>query len=174
MDYFPYYTRGLIFYNQGEISLAMQDFNKSTELNSNYAHPYYMRGRIYSQLEEIGKAKKEFVKAIELNPNHVYSLNSLAKLLLENKGVRLNKDTQKALELALRAVKFSEEKVPSYLDTLAAAYSNLGQYEKAVETQSKAIKKLEMRKLNFRNKIYHFFYRVKLEYYSLQLIYSRA
>ena len=45
----------------------------------------------------------------------------------------------KALDLALRAVNMSGEKVPEYLDTLASAYFDNAQPEKALDAEKKAL-----------------------------------
>jgi len=49
------------------------------------------------------------------------------------------RDWKNAIAYAERAVAKTDRKEPNYLDTLAAAYAEVGQFEKAVTVQKEAI-----------------------------------
>ena len=64
--------------------------------------------------------------------------NSLARLLATcpQEGLR---DGTEAVELAERACELTGQRVPEILDTLAAAYAETGQFDRAVETAERAV-----------------------------------
>ena len=55
------------------------------------------------------------------------------------------RDGPRALILANRVVEATRGKQPSYLDTLASAYAEVGEYDRAVEASRRAIGLLEQR-----------------------------
>jgi tetratricopeptide (TPR) repeat protein len=68
----------------------------------------------------------------------VSTMNELAWLLATcpDKDVR---DGSKAVDYAQKACASTKRKLPNFLDTLAAAYAEAGQFEKAVATQQEAM-----------------------------------
>jgi arylsulfatase A-like enzyme/Flp pilus assembly protein TadD len=72
------------------------------------------------------------------------------------------RDGPRALEIAQQVVAEGKGAHPTYLDTLAAAYAEVGQFEKAVETSRKAIALLQNRDMpeeavaSFRNNLEHY------------------
>ena len=76
--------------------------------------------------------------ATSINTPPCYSLQRFAwhSATSEDPAIR---NPQKALEYAKKAVELSSQPVHSYLDTLAEAYYVNGQFDKAIETEKKAI-----------------------------------
>ena len=62
----PYTNRGMAYRDKGDFDCAIDDFNKTIQLNRNDANAYHNRGLAYSRKGEIGHAIKDFTKAIEL------------------------------------------------------------------------------------------------------------
>lgn len=79
---FLYYWRGSIYNSIGEKLLAIEDFNKSIELNDKNAKAYVLRGICKADLEDKEGALEDYNKAIELNPNDgsAYSMRAMVKL----------------------------------------------------------------------------------------------
>src|SRR5882672_9721339 len=50
-----------------------------------------------------------------------------------------DRDPRKALDLAVRATRITQERLPQYLDTLANAYYANGRYGEALSTEQKAL-----------------------------------
>jgi tetratricopeptide (TPR) repeat protein len=65
------------------------------------------------------------------------------------------RDGKFAVEIALKACEFTEWKNPAYLDTIAAAYAELGDFDVAVKWQTKAIELLpnEKEKEEYRTRL---------------------
>ena len=65
-------------------------------------------------------------------------MNNLAWLLATCPNPDL-RDGQRAMQLAQRACELTEWKEHNLLDTLAAAYAQLGEFDRAIDYQTKAI-----------------------------------
>jgi TPR repeat protein len=106
-----------------------------------HADSYFLRGKIYQEWSDYGQAISDLDKALTLNPGHVKALNSLAWIqsTAKNRNFRSGKE---AVSNAERAVSLTKRNDAMILETLAAAYAEDGQYEKAEETIREAISKL--------------------------------
>lgn len=90
-------------------------------------------------------AYNKFAKALQFKPDYYEAMNSFAWFLATYPDRKVRNGPM-ALELAQEALKESAEN-PSVLDTLAAAWAELSQFDRAIETQEMAIK-LEKRTIN--------------------------
>ena len=93
----------------------------------------------YSRKKEWAKAAEDYDKAVEINPDSAVGQNGLAWLLSTAPDDKV-RDGKRALEAAKKACELTDHKNGGYLDTLAAAYAEVGQFDKAVEWQEKALK----------------------------------
>lgn len=75
---------------------------------------------------------------LEKEPDDELALNNLSWLLSTSPEDTV-RDGKKALELALKACELTEYKKAYILSTLAAAYAELGQFDKAVEWSRKSV-----------------------------------
>jgi TPR repeat protein len=138
------YNVGLMYYDgQGvtqDYNTALKWFTLAAE--QGYADSYYVRGQIYQEWLEYAKAISDINKTIAINPNHVRALNSLAWIQSTAKN-RKYRNGKEAISNAKQAVSLTNRKDAMILETLAAAYAEDDQYEKAVETIHEAISILE-------------------------------
>jgi Flp pilus assembly protein TadD len=92
------------------------------------------------QLEKAGKfaeAIQEDREAARLYPNDPIALNNLAWDLAANPRQEL-RNGKEAVQLASKAVELTGQQQPVFIETLAAAYAEDGQFAKAVEMGKKA------------------------------------
>lgn len=69
-------------------------------------------------------------------PDYIHALNNLAWVLATNPGLG---QAEEALHLASKACELTKHQNVTFLDTLAAAYANAGQFDRAVQTAQKAV-----------------------------------
>jgi tetratricopeptide (TPR) repeat protein len=119
---------------------AMSEFNKVIKLRPDYADTYYHRGVVWNRKKSHDKAITDFNKAIELKPDYAEACNALAWLLATCSHAR-HRDAERAVEMASKAVDLSPK---AYVrDTLAAAYAEAGEFDRAIEIQKEVIEMLK-------------------------------
>jgi tetratricopeptide (TPR) repeat protein len=64
-----YFDRGIVYYEQGNLALALFNLNRAIELNPNYADAYINRGVVYANQQKWDLALADFTQAITFNPN---------------------------------------------------------------------------------------------------------
>ena len=83
------------------------------------------------------EAVDHYRKTLESEPESQIALNNLAWLLAAGPDDSL-RDGTRAVELALKLNRVTQQNNPFYIRTLAAAYAEAGQFEKAIETAQRA------------------------------------
>lgn len=123
-----------------EYSDALKHFNKAIAEHEEDDSLYYYIAITYEKLNDYKKAINNYEKAIQFNPNAYDVMNNLAWILATNSEDGL-REGETALKWALKSNEIVDYEHPYLLDTLAAAYAETGNFEKAIEYQEKAIDK---------------------------------
>jgi tetratricopeptide (TPR) repeat protein len=129
-------ARGLL--DQQNWTKGLNDITKAIELDPNNAAAYAWRGGVYHRMGRYGRAISDYERSLQIEPDRMHVLNNLAWLLATCPEDEI-RDGPRAVGLARRACELSKWQNPPMLGTLAAAYAETGQFEKAIEYQEKAI-----------------------------------
>ena len=158
-DWRGYYSRSLVFMDEDEYKSAINILDPISETFSNIFSIQYILGLCYSRIKMSNEAINFYNRAITIRPNSINVLHSIAILyddigewvksdkiydqLIKNNPndaqaynnyayslVERNKDLQRALSYAKKAVKLEPEN-PSYLDTIGWAYYKMNDIKKA-------------------------------------------
>jgi tetratricopeptide (TPR) repeat protein len=133
-----YRNRGSCYAAQGEDGKALADFTEAIRLDPKSDLAYAGRAAVHIRKRDYRKAVADFREAVRLDPDERRPHNGLAWVLATcpEAGVR---DGKGAVEHAKRACELSRWKEGTFLDTLAAAYAESGDYKEAVKWQRRAL-----------------------------------
>ena len=133
---------GLLYSMDDRPSQAIKVFGQVTKLDSENWQAYRMRGDTLLAMKDYSNAIADFEKALELAPKSDSErsgiLNNLSWTLSTSLADDV-RDGKRALELGLEACELTNYKKPHILSTLAAAYAETGQFDKAIEWSEKAV-----------------------------------
>jgi len=133
-----YGNRGVCHVSQNNFEQAIADHTRHLKLNPSSPFALSNRAVAYLGQGEFKKAKEDYEAAVKLNPDLDESLNGYAWFLATCPEEEF-RDGKEAVKLAEQACKVSGGKDWYHLDTLAAAYAEDGDFDKAIEYAQKAI-----------------------------------
>lgn len=138
-----YTNRGNAWDDQGEDDKAIADYGKAIEFKPDHAEAYTNRGIVWKAKGEYAKAIHDYNKAIETNPDYTPAYDNLAWLLATCPDAKIRNGKQ-AVAHALKLIELFNGILPAYqMNTLAAAYAEDGQFDKAVKMQQQAMEVFE-------------------------------
>ena len=137
----PYTYRAYAYYKKGDLDLALADYNRAIALGANLAFNYDSQASIYEAKDEDEQALASYEKVIQGYPNDVLAL-SRAAWILATSGQDNLRDGNKAVQYVLKAGQLTEWKQPHFLDILAAAYAETGDFANAVKWEGEFLKTL--------------------------------
>ena len=109
---------------------AVEAYTKALELDKESWMALRGRADAYLSFGKQAEAVADYEKALEMQPEDSGILNNLAWVLATSPDDKL-RDGKRAIELATKATEVTQQKEAHILSTLAAAYAETGDFEKA-------------------------------------------
>jgi tetratricopeptide (TPR) repeat protein len=133
-----YHNRGNLYDIRKDWVHAIEDFSKAIEIAPSLPEPYYSRARCYLAQCQYRKAQADFEESYRRGFGNLAACG-LAHLLATCPDTA-NRDGKRALVLALKICESTDYNNPFYVDVLAMAYAESGNWKEAVIRAEQAIK----------------------------------
>ncbi|MCA9211463.1 MAG: tetratricopeptide repeat protein [Planctomycetales bacterium] len=124
---------------QGNASAAIERFNKVVKAQPKDVACWYNLANAYRVNGQLDKAIQTYRHTVELQPGMTLAANNLAWILATHPQAE-NRNGTEAVKWADHVCKQTKYGSPAFLDTLACAYAETGDFKKATAAASKAIK----------------------------------
>ena len=143
-------NRGNAYRRKNELDRALADYNEAIRLNPKRGMYYRNRGNVLSDQRDYAHALADYTEAIKIDANDASANDSAAWIMATAPDARL-RDGKRALTLAMKACELTQWKNGSYVDTLAAAHAEDGNYAEAVRRQEQALADIGFEKSDGKN-----------------------
>jgi tetratricopeptide (TPR) repeat protein len=117
---------------------AIEMLDRILEEETKNADALRARGDALLSVGKHAEAIKDYTAALEIEPEDTGVLNNLAWVLSTSPQDAV-RNGKRAIELATKACELTKFKKPHILSTLASAYAEAGDFDKAVEWSAKAV-----------------------------------
>jgi tetratricopeptide (TPR) repeat protein len=117
---------------------AITQFRKALELAPGLLDAQYGLGTALMMKGQLAEALAQWRLVLRKDPDHLQTLNDAAWLLATSPDGKLRNGAE-ALKLAAHAAQLTSGKESAILGTLAAAYAETGQFDRALDVEQRAI-----------------------------------
>jgi tetratricopeptide (TPR) repeat protein len=131
-------ARSVYFLSHGKHDKALEDLDEAVRLDPTTASHLRVRARVFFERGEFTRSLADLDGATRLEPSDPEGQQGRAWILATCPDAKIRNGAQ-AVASATRACELTSWKVPHTLTTLAAAYSESGNFAAAVEWQQKAL-----------------------------------
>ncbi len=137
-DFGAFTGRGHAHFRMGDLQKALADYHRAVTLDQKSAGALINRGDTYRQLGQYEKAAADYRAAVKIDDQYGRAYRAAAWLMATCPNDKL-RNSDLAVRAAEKAIELDGASDYLYLDTLAAAYANAGNYSEAVQTLEQAI-----------------------------------
>ena len=128
---------GISLTKQEKFEEAIYHFSQALQIKSDYVDARFQLAIAFNRKGQTEKAIQQYRTALRFSPDWPEVLNNLAWLFATHKNPRF-RDGAQALQLAQTACELTDQEQANFLDTMAAAYAEVGQFDQALHTAQKA------------------------------------
>jgi len=129
---------GAVLCARGAIDEGVSHLERAVAIQPDYAAAHRDLGEAYASRGELGRAAVAYAKALERLPDDVALLNRLGWIRATASDERV-RDGRAAVALAERAVRLTDRRDVTSLDTVAVAYAETGRFDEALKAGADAI-----------------------------------
>jgi len=133
-----HYNLATALFQQGNIDGAIREWRTMLTIRPNEPGAHTGLANALVQKGLLREAADHYEKALQSDPDAIHALNNLAWLISAGPDDSLRKN-EVGLNLALKVNHLTNENNPVYVRTLAAAYAQAGQFDKATEIARRAV-----------------------------------
>jgi tetratricopeptide (TPR) repeat protein/mono/diheme cytochrome c family protein len=133
-----HYNLGRALAERGQVDRAIQSYQKAIEISPEDADAHQSLARALVLQNDLAEAIYRYRRTLEIEPDRVGALLDLAWIIATAPNLELRVPAE-GVRLAERAVRLTDGRDATALDTLAAAYAAAGQSDRAIETAERAL-----------------------------------
>jgi len=134
----PHWNLALVLQQSGHLSEAVEQFRAALQLNPQLVEMRYRLALAYVQAGHVREAEAELNQVLHEHPDSNAAATRLAWLLATADNAQL-RDGARAVQLAEDTVQRTQQHDASALNSLAAAYAEVGRYARAADIAAQGI-----------------------------------